>query len=144
MNFSRSVEYGLRAVLYLATNCSEGLRFGVKTIAKDLGIPEHFLGKVLQNLVRKGIIFSIKGPNGGFYIDKSKIDLPIIKIVEAIDGLEMFHNCGMGLHQCNDEKPCPIHKDYGPLRDGFFKILSEKTIKDFKLDIEAGNSFVVI
>jgi len=56
----------------------------------------------------------------------------------------MFHNCGMGLHQCNDEKPCPIHKDYGPLRDGFYKILSEKTILDFKLDIEAGNSFVVI
>ena len=83
MNFSRSVEYGLRAVLYLATNCSEGLRFGVKTIAKDLDVPEHFLGKVLQNLVRKGIIFSVKGPNGGFYINKSKIDLPIINIIEA-------------------------------------------------------------
>ena len=144
MLLSRSVEYGLRAVLYLATNCGQDLRFGVKTIAKDLNFPEPFLGKVLQNLVRKGIISSIKGPNGGFYIEKHKLNLPIIKIVEAIDGLEMFHTCGMGLQNCNDEKPCPIHKEYGPLRDGFFKILSEKTIYDFKVDIEAGNSFVII
>ncbi len=144
MHLSRSVEYGLRSVLYLATNCRDGIRFGVKTIAKDLDFPEPFLGKILQNLVRKGIIFSIKGPKGGFYIDSSRLDIPIIKIVEAIDGLEMFHTCGMGLHDCNDEKPCPIHKDYGPLRDGFYKILSEKTIRDFKIDIEAGNSFVVI
>ncbi len=144
MHLSKSAEYGLRAVLYLATNYQEGIRFGAKTMAKDLSFPEAFLGKILQNLVRKGIISSIKGPNGGFFIENQKMDIPIINIVEAIDGLETLHHCGLGLHNCNDEKPCPIHKDYRPLRDGFFEILSEKSIRDFKLDIEAGNSFVIV
>jgi Rrf2 family protein len=144
MHLSRSAEYGLRAVLYLAIHCQKGIRFGGKTIAKDLDFPEAFLGKILQNLARKGIIYSIKGPNGGFFIEEEILNLPIIKIIEAIDGLSYFKNCGMGLHECNDEKPCPIHKEYGPLRDGFFNLLATKTIGDFKADIEAGNSFIEI
>ena len=142
MHFSRSVEYGLRAILYLATNSKEDNRFSLKTIAKELDFPVHFLGKVLQNLVRNEIISSKKGPNGGFFIADSKLNLPIISIVEAIDGLEIFKSCGIGLHDCNDKKPCPVHKDYGQLRDGFFQILSRKTIRDYKNEIENGTSFI--
>ncbi len=144
MILSRSATYGLRAVLYLAVHSNTDEPYGVKAIAKDLSFPEPFLGKVLQNMVRKGILSSVKGPRGGFYIEERNLSLPLIRIVEAIDGLEFFSSCGLGLHECNDEKPCPIHKEYGALRDGFFKLLSEKTISDIKLDIDAGNSFIVV
>jgi len=144
MLLSKSSKYGIRAVLYLASKCEPGKRFGAKVIARDLHLPEAFLGKIMQDLVRKKVIASIKGPNGGFYITPATLSLPVINIVEAIDGTESFHSCGMGLSECNDEKPCPIHNDYGPLRDGFFKILSDKTIGEFKKDIKEGRSFVVV
>ena len=144
MLLSKSSKYGIRAVLYLAAKCEPGKRFGTKVIARELHLPEAFLGKIMQDLVRKKVIASIKGPNGGFYITPQTLSLPVIAIVEAIDGTELFHSCGMGFDECNDEKPCPIHHDYGPLRDGFFKILSEKTIGEFKKDIKDGKSFVVV
>ncbi len=144
MILSRSATYGLRAVLYLALNSEKNKRFGVKAIAKELTLPESYLGKVLQNLVRKGIISSAKGPSGGFYITMQNLSRPVIQIVEAIDGLEQFSTCGLGLHECSDEKPCPIHKEYGALRDGLFKLLSEKTINDFKMDIEEGRAIIAL
>ena len=144
MIISRSATYGLRAVLFLAMKSSNENRFGFKAIAKELDFPEAFLGKVLQNLVRKGIISSVKGPNGGFYIEKECLERPLISIIEAIDGLEKFHVCGLGLSECSDEKPCPIHKDYGPLRDGMYKVLLDRKIKDFKKELDNGESYIYI
>jgi len=144
MILSRSATYGLRAVLFLSLYSEKEERFGVKTIAKELDFPESYLGKVLQNLVRKGIISSAKGPRGGFFIDQENTNRPVIQIVEAIDGLERFSACGLGLHECSDEKPCPIHKEYGALRDGLFDLLSQKTIADFKKDIEEGRAIIAL
>ena len=144
MILSRSATYGLRAVLYLSLHSEKGVRFGVKAIAQELNLPESYLGKVLQNLVRKGIVFSAKGPRGGFYIEQDNLERPVIQIVEAIDGLGQFSACGLGLHECSDEKPCPIHNEYGALRDGLFNLLSEKTINDFKKDIEAGKAIIAL
>ena len=139
---SRSASYGLRAVLYLSLHSEKDERYGVKTVAKELNLPESYLGKVLQNLVRKGIISSVKGPRGGFYIKDENLLRPVIDIIEAIDGLGHFSSCGLGLHECSDENPCPIHSEYGALRDGLFKVLSVKTIKDFKQDIEEGRAVI--
>ncbi len=142
MLLSRSAKYGLQSVLYLAIKQREEQRFRVTTIASDLDIPEHFLGKILQKLVKKDILNSAKGPNGGFFLKESSLDLPVISIIEAIDGLDAFYNCGIGINQCDEEHPCPIHKDYKPLREGFKQILSSKTIRDYKIDIKEGKSFL--
>ena len=140
--FSKSTEYAIRAVVFLAKNSSEEKRFGIKTIAKDLGFPEPYLAKVLQHLVRRNIIQSAKGPNGGFYATSQTLDITLLNIVDANDGLEFFKKCGLGLVECNDEKPCPIHKDYQIFRGDFYKILSEKTIKNMKEDIDQGIAFM--
>jgi len=140
--FSKSTEYAIRAMVYLAVNSSPKQRYGTKKIAEDLDFPEHFLGKVLQQLARKNIISSAKGPNGGFCIDNNAIEISLLKIIESIDGLAFFSTCGLGLHECNDEKPCPIHKDYQIFRGDFYKMLSEKTIKNIKEDIDQGIAFM--
>ena len=129
-------------MVYLAVNSSPEVRFGTKKIAEDLGFPEHYLGKVLQELARKNIISSLKGPNGGFCVDDDAMDISLLQIIESIDGLAFFSTCGLGLHECDDEKPCPIHKDYQIFRGDFYKMLSEKTIKEMKEDIEQGIAFM--
>ena len=144
MIFSKPSEYAIRALVYLAVNSSPNQRFGTKKIAEDLGFPEHYLGKVLQQLARNNIISSAKGPNGGFCVDKDAMEISLLKIIESIDGLVFFSTCGLGLHECNDEKPCPIHKDYQIFRGGFYKMLSEKTVKDMKEDIDKGIAFMDI
>lgn len=144
MIFSKSVEYAIRAMVYLAANSSSEKQIGVKKIAKDLQFPEPYLAKILQELARKRVIFSTKGPKGGFYTDEKAMEISLLKIIETIDGLSFFSTCGLGLHECNDEKPCPIHKDYQIFRGDFYKLLSSKTIRDIRSDIDAGIAFMEI
>ena len=140
--FSKSTEYALRAVVYLAGNSAGEDRFGIKIIAADLGFPEPYLAKVLQHLVRKKIIFSAKGPKGGFYVNGSTMNVSLLEIIDANEGLGFFEKCGLGLNNCNDEKPCPIHEDYGRFRNGLYKTLSEKRIGDIVNDLEKGIAFM--
>jgi len=115
--FTKSTEYALRAVVFLAMNTSEEKRFGRKAIVKHLDLPESYLAKILQHLVRKKIIQSAKGPNGGFYATKETRDISLLDIIDANEGLGFFKRCGLRLIECNDEKPCPIHNEYGVFRE---------------------------
>ncbi len=140
--FSKSTEYALRAVVYLAKNSSEEERLGIKTIAGDLGFPESYLGKVLQHLVKKKIIFSSKGPTGGFYATNHTLNISLLDIIDANEGLSFFKRCGLGLVECDDEKPCPIHNKYHVFRDGLYKSLSEKKVGKILNDLENGMAFI--
>jgi Rrf2 family protein len=140
--FTKSTEYALRAVVYLAKNSSEEKRFGIKTIAQSLGFPEPYLAKVLQHLVRRKIIQSSKGPNGGFQASKQTMEISLLEIIDANEGLDFFNRCGLGLVECEDSKPCPIHNEYGKFREGLYNTLSEKKIKDIIEDIESGLIFM--
>jgi len=64
--------------------------------------------------------------------------MPILRIIEVIDGLGFFCNCAFGLKTCSDENPCAIHKDFKVMRDQFEKVLGERTVKDFSDDIKSG------
>ncbi len=130
--FSRTCEYAIRAILYIAANSDpeKQERLGIKTIAKDLEVPTHFLSKILQTLTRHGLLSSIKGPNGGFYLNKTQRKKPPIKIVETIDGNAIFKKCGLGLKYCSDKKPCPVHFEFAKYRDGIKSMLSTQNIQE--------------
>ena len=142
MFFSKPTEYAIRAMVYLSIHASEESKMGLKQMAHDLGFPEHYLGKVLQDLSKKHLIRSAKGPHGGFYMEDKDLDISLLAIIDALEGLQFFNTCGLGLHECNEERPCPIHKDYQIVRGNFFKILSEKTIRQMREDIENEVAFM--
>ena len=70
--FSKATEYALRATIYIAQKSSEENKIGIDEIAKVIGSPKSFTAKILQQLSKNQIIDSIKGPNGGFSIEKKK------------------------------------------------------------------------
>ncbi|NOY48976.1 MAG: Rrf2 family transcriptional regulator [Chlorobi bacterium] len=140
--FSKSTQYALRAVVYLTKRSSKDEKFGIRKIASDLGFPEPYLAKVLQHLVRKKIISSVRGPNGGFYASEKAYDISLLEIIEANEGLDFFNRCGLGLVDCDDKHPCPIHFQYEPVKASYKKILSEKCIRDIIDDLDAGLAFL--
>ena len=139
---SLSCKAAIKAVIFLGLKFETGERFSIKDVASHINENEHTIGKILQKLVQQHIIYSAKGPNGGFYISQKQIQQPIINIVEAIDGREIFKQCGLGLAKCSESHPCPFHNDFKPVRELFKKMCEEKKIIDLYLNVNQGMSFL--
>lgn len=133
---SKKCKYALRSILYLAVESSEEKKQNIKAISEALKMPAPFLAKILQELVPKQLISSIKGPKGGFFISDQNAKISLIQIIQAIDGDSFFRSCGLGLSDCSDEQPCPLHHEFKIARDHLQKMFSEKTIGDIAKDIK--------
>lgn len=140
---SLTCKTAIKAVIYLASKFESGENAGIKEIAEFIDASEHTIGKLLQTLVRQGIVNSVKGPAGGFYISKEQRKQPIINIVEAIDGKQVFKECGLGLSKCSASHPCPIHNEYKEGRDLIEKLFSHKKIIDLCEPVNCGIAYLI-
>lgn len=141
--FSKACEYAIRAMIYILRASSGGSRVGIKDIAKKTDTPEPFVAKVLQELARRGIVGSIKGPNGGFFLDPKGKAIPLIEIVRAIDGDHLFVSCGLGIKNCSEKRPCPIHYEYKEIRDGIIRMLRDNTVQELAEGLAEGQTFLL-
>lgn len=136
--FSKTCEYAIRSVLFISHKTAAGERVGIKEIAAGIDSPEHFLAKILQDLSRKGLVNSAKGPNGGFYMDTESLKRPLSEIVEAVDGDSLFYGCGLGLKECSEINPCPLHYQFKDIRNRIHQMLNSITIGNFNEELMKG------
>jgi Rrf2 family protein len=139
---SLTCKTAIKAVIYLASKQETGEKSGIKEIAEFIEASEHTVGKMLQSLVKANAIQSVKGPNGGFFVTAKQKDQPILNIVEAIDGKEVFKQCGLGLSKCSSTHPCPIHDEYKVVRDLFEKMCREKKMSDLCEPVNNGLAYL--
>jgi len=135
MIYSRSAEYAIRAFVHLA-QVPEGKFAMVKNIAQEEKIPAHFLAKILQQLARKGLLRSSKGPTGGFSLRVDPGEIRLLDIVEALDGLAPYQQCASGLSECSDDMPCSMHDSWVALRGRIMDYLGRNTIADLNKALE--------
>jgi len=141
--FSKACEYGIRATIYIAMQSLEGNRVNLKEIAAAIDSPVAFTAKILQQLVKNDIVESVKGAKGGFEIERSKIDsIKLIQIVSAIDGDKIFKGCALGLSECNETLPCPVHFKFKEIRDDLEQMTKETSIYELATGLEVGLTFL--
>jgi Rrf2 family protein len=84
MQIPRRLDYGLRAVIYLSVRgkkcCS------ITEIAKQQEVPKKFLEKIIQDLMRGGLIKSMQGASGGYTLARSPEQISFYDVIEAIEG----------------------------------------------------------
>ena len=141
--FSKACEYAIRAVVYLASESSQDEKLGIQDICSHIEAPQHFTAKIMQLLGRRAIISSQKGVHGGFYLSEAQKKQPLYKIIEAIDGDKIFTGCGLGLKQCSDVKPCPIHHQFSDLRNRLNKMMKDATVETLAVRLKNGGSVLV-
>jgi Rrf2 family iron-sulfur cluster assembly transcriptional regulator len=134
--FTKSCQYAIQAVLYLARSKPAGSSVHVQEISERLGIPRHFLGKVLQLLAHHGIVTSQKGMRGGFHLARHPRKITVMDIVAAIDGPAFFGDCIFGFPGCGEVKPCTMHEMWKGQKEGLLEILRRRTIEDLSLQME--------
>jgi len=131
---SNSCKYGIRALIYLAGRTEGKGNAGIKQISRDLDLPEPFLAKILQMLARQKILNSMKGPHGGFSLQKDPSKISLLDIIKTIDGDDLFNNCIIHNSTCScvdkDRDPCPVHDEYAGLRKDLINIFGRTTVSD--------------
>ena len=142
MFFSKTCEYAIRAVIFVAQKSEGGKKVGIKEIAAGIDSPEHFIAKILQDLSKRELIQSSKGPNGGFHIDEASRKHTLADIVSAIDGDKIFKGCGLGLKICSETKPCPLHNEFKEIRRKMHVTLQSATIGNFNESLNFGLSYI--
>jgi Rrf2 family transcriptional regulator, iron-sulfur cluster assembly transcription factor len=112
-------------------------KIGVKKIVDELKTPQPFLAKLLQQLHRDKLVSSMKGPNGGFFLDEKNKENSVWDIVVSIDGAAKFDQCFLGLSKCGDENPCPVHSIAFPFKQRILEDFRDKTIVQWAGEIKS-------
>ena len=141
--FSKTCEYGIRAAIYVAVQSLANKRAGLKDIAREIDSPEAFTAKILQQLSRTDIITSHKGPSGGFVIQLDKMaDIFLSDIVLALDGDSIFKTCGLGLKECSEKQPCPVHNKFKAIRTELKNMLNQTNLLDLAVGYSKGKTYL--
>lgn len=124
---------------HLARHHGENLL--AREIAKEEQIPHHFLSKILQTLVRGGLLSSAKGRGGGFQLAKPPKRITLFHIKKCIDGIEDLDDCAVSLGRCHDKQPCPLHDTFKPIRESIRSYLKETTLEKMAAAVEANMKY---
>ncbi len=127
MIYSKSCEYAIRSLIYLATQ-PEGQYCTIQEISHHQNIPTHFLGKLLQQLGKYNLVTSLKGRTGGFSLAIPAAEITLLKVIEHVDGLNNLNRCIIGLGECACELSCPVHESWAPVKASIMAFLRNQTI----------------
>ncbi len=122
---SQTATYAMRAMGYIAVH-EKGSPVLARTIATEMKIPQNYLSKIVNRLVHAGLLRSIRGTNGGFFLAKDAKDIHIIDVASLFMDTNGFKTCFLGLHEC--DKSCKLHDRWAPIGEQTLKLLKETTI----------------
>jgi len=107
MQIRRETDYGVRSVLYLSRGLDRIATIG--EIARHMHIPQSFLAKILQRLVKAGIIESNRGIKGGFQLARKPKEINLLDVIEAIEGSVAMNRCAIDKRLCDLSNICSVH-----------------------------------
>lgn len=141
--FSKTIEYALRAVVYLAVNSDEDHKVNISELSEAIDSPKSFTAKIMQQLTRDNVLIqSSTGPSGGFYLPPAARQKTIWNVLQLLDADDIVSGCILGLRGCSERNPCPLHNEYAKIRPQLRSMFEHKTIND--LAREMGKPRVVI
>jgi len=137
MILSRTTQYAIQALIYMATQ-PRGVAVLYRNIAENLGAPPTYLAKVLQNLCRGNLLYSYRGKQGGFCLQEGGEKITLMQIVVITEGPGFTKDCVLGLKICNDKAPCPMHKQWYPIKQEIVKLLESQTLNILSAAVMSG------
>jgi Rrf2 family protein len=136
MLFSGPTEYAIRSLSELARRASSRPVL-LDDLVAGTDMPREFTAKVLQRLVRAGILKSVRGRGGGFLLGRPAHEITMMHIVEVLDGAEAVQCCVVGMESCCDEVPCAQHDLFKPIRQRLKDYLNTTTLADLAASLKA-------
>ncbi|HRY98413.1 MAG TPA: Rrf2 family transcriptional regulator [Bacteroidales bacterium] len=139
---TKTTEYAIRALIFIQARNLKGERPRLPEIAEGSNAPVHYIGKILQTLVRHRLLASAKGPGGGFFFAKNVPSISLFDVIRLMEGEAFFHRCGFGLNNCSVENPCPAHDQYREIRELYLEKVTRLTIADLAERVNEGKAYL--
>ena len=141
--FSKTAEYALRATIFIAQKGNIDKKLGIEEIAGAIDSPKSFTAKILQMLTRDNLVVSsARGPNGGFYLTESAKKLPVLAVLKAVKEDYVLRKCVLGLKECSEINPCPMHSEYKAIKEKLIRLFEKKTIQYLADETTKENIFI--
>src|SRR5215211_4339920 len=126
---SRTGLHAVRALVALA-RLPRGAYAGAGSIARDIGAPQNYLGKLLKNLAEEGLLESQKGLGGGFRLARDAGQITLFDVVEPIEHVSRWSGCILGQSACSDGAPCALHERWKAVRGTYLHMLQSTTLAE--------------
>lgn len=131
MIYTDSGKYAIRALTYMAGQEDLSNPVSAADVAEAENIPPYYLAKVLQDLARADLLSSVRGRGGGFLLKRAPEDIEVLEILEAVENIRrLTTECVLGLDECNDQVPCPLHSTWKEFRENLLGNLHQLTLQD--------------
>lgn len=127
--FSQTTEYAIRAMIDITTRPA-GENVLAAQLGKSLGIPTHYLSKILQQLVRARVLKSVRGRQGGFSLARAPERIKLKEIVAPFEDLRKCEECILGQPVCSDAGACPLHDFWADVRTRYLDELNSRTLAE--------------
>lgn len=129
MVITRATEYSIRAVLHLAAKHPTPV-ISKQEICEEEGITPAFLTKILQPLIRSGIVRSKRGVAGGFALAASPEKLTLLDVMRAAEEPMTLNLCLIDKHSCERNCSCPVHDLWAQARERIEEVFARRTLAD--------------
>jgi Rrf2 family protein len=116
-------------VVYIAQHAVDG-PVPAKELAEAVDVPQNYMGKILHELARAGILKSARGKRGGFVLGVPASKLTLLKVASRFDNLGRGRRCLLGRPECRDRNPCPAHHRWREIADQIATFFRETTVAD--------------
>ncbi len=131
---SQVADYALMAMKHLAQNSAGLQSTSAREIAEQYDIPIELMAKVLQRLVRTGLLVSTQGTRGGYTLSRPSRQITVADVIEAIDGPFTVTACSTEKNDCEQYSKCSIRDPLWQIKERIVAALGTVTIAQMAED----------
>jgi FeS assembly SUF system regulator len=128
LRLSKKADYALMAMKHLATDSDR--HASARSIAQRYAIPLELMAKILQRLVRKGLLQSQHGMRGGYELARKPVAISVLEVIQAIDGPFKLTACSANDRRCAQFRSCSVRDPLWQIGVRIVQVLRTLSISD--------------
>lgn len=136
LKLTKKADYGLMAMKHLAEHADRNA-CSAKDVAEAYGIPAEALAKILQRLVKAGLLNSQHGMNGGYTLARDPAAISAFEVIRAIDGPLFITSCVTVRGECDQSGRCTIREPLRRVNQSIEEVLRNISISEMREEIQA-------
>jgi Rrf2 family protein len=129
LQISRKIDYGLRAIIYLA-GLPAGKVASLQDISATLHLPREFLAKILKVLTDKGLVRSSRGAHGGYQVARPARDISFLEVIEAVEGPVQLNVCLDHKDRCDVSSGCTMYQVWKVGQDRMLEVYRRTSLAE--------------